>query len=686
MRAGYATRSSTGALSRNFNVTSQALTATGLFSVGSIAQNGGNAGSVVRKRRRRYGPKPDPPYQCFCGKIFKRHEHMLRHRATHDDTIKYECHMCGKTFRRQDVMHRHTMTHAARSRQSSKLRNTAAASGTAMPAAVTAKAAGLDQSGGGDNNTMLAAHRQRDQSQKQAQLGVQGISNDHDTLEDPTLRVGLGDYASDSSSSQHNQDHHIAAAQLYNACSTARYTYPGYAVSLQPVYANGSGVGAGGADYARSDGFEMTADCHVRKFSSASPPPAFFGGATTLGPHAFEAGQLGGATMPRAQSMLPMMTMATGHEYDAKHNGQDGGHHYATGWHAGNYGLAQGITQAGPAESEWSEQSPSGPSPLTFASPAWSQKGELLRREGTTSASNGTPLGLSASSSRQLSLDPGARWHSYSEHQQQPQPHMQQQHQSLQSHYHQGSPLNAGTSDAGFGTVDRSPAEVVRRRLSGLHHSNVYSTTISDAQSDAGHGAQSKMAAHGGTATVGLGLGLVGQPHAETEAGSLCLMATPTLSNAASNNGGRADRVPALHHPSASPQVSNGTMFSSSSSSSSNHCLDIGMSSMRVSQDTFHHNSPSYGTEAKHGFTSMSSVLGPFDSNSPLTEATGNASPHSYGNGQARGYAVNAPLHSQAHRASSGPPIDPHLAASNNGYATDSSAASLPAASGFRRW
>ncbi|GAC94077.1 C2H2 type zinc finger containing protein [Pseudozyma hubeiensis SY62] len=685
MRAGYATRSSTGCLPRNFNVTSQAMTATGLFSVGSMAHNSGNGGSMVRKRRRRYGPKPDPPYQCFCGKIFKRHEHMLRHRATHDDTIKYECHMCGKSFRRQDVMHRHTMTHAARSRQSSKLRNTASESGTAMPAAVTAKAAGLDQGGGGDKTTLLAAHRQRDQSQKQAQLGIQGISNEHDMLEDPTLRVGLGDYASDSSSSQHNQDHHIAAAQLYNACSNARYTFPAYAVNLQPVYANSSGVDAGGAGYARSDGFEMTSDYHARKFSSASPPPAFFGGAPNLGPQGFEAGQLGGATMPRAQSMLPMLTMATGHEHDAKHNGQDGGHHCAASWHAGNYGLAQGITQAGPAESEWSEQSPSGPSPLTFASPAWSQKGEQFRREGTTSASNGTPLGLSTSS-RQLSMDPGARWHPYSEHQQQPQPPVQQQHLSLQSHYQQGSPLNGSTSDAGFGSVHRSPAGVVRRLLSGLHHPNGYSTAISDAQSYAGHGAQGKMEAHGGTATVGLGLGLVAQSHVETQAGSLGLMGTPTLNNAAANNGSRGDRVPALHQTSASPQVSNGTMLSSSSTASSNHCLDIGMSSMRVSQDTLHHNSPSYGTEAKHGFTSMSSVLGPFDSNSPLTEATGNASPHSYGNGQGRGYAVNAPLHVQAHRASSGPPIDPHLAASNNGYATDSSAASLPGASGFRRW
>lgn len=74
----------------------------------------------AKRRRRKYGPKPEPPYSCFCGKVFKRHEHMLRHRATHDDGIKYDCTICGKSFRRQDVMHRHTLTH----KNSSSSRNT----------------------------------------------------------------------------------------------------------------------------------------------------------------------------------------------------------------------------------------------------------------------------------------------------------------------------------------------------------------------------------------------------------------------------------------------------------------------------------------------------------------------------------------------------------------------------------
>lgn len=80
----------------------------------------------AKRRRRKYGPKPEPPYACFCGKVFKRHEHMLRHRATHDDGIKYDCGICGKSFRRQDVMHRHTLTHKG----SSKSRKTSYSAST----------------------------------------------------------------------------------------------------------------------------------------------------------------------------------------------------------------------------------------------------------------------------------------------------------------------------------------------------------------------------------------------------------------------------------------------------------------------------------------------------------------------------------------------------------------------------
>lgn len=56
-----------------------------------------------------------PKHQCdICQKTFVRHEHMLRHRASHTDTASYSCDHCGKLFRRSDVLHRHRRLHAAR--------------------------------------------------------------------------------------------------------------------------------------------------------------------------------------------------------------------------------------------------------------------------------------------------------------------------------------------------------------------------------------------------------------------------------------------------------------------------------------------------------------------------------------------------------------------------------------------
>ncbi|CBQ73801.1 conserved hypothetical protein [Sporisorium reilianum SRZ2] len=58
---------------------------------------------------------PSSKHQCdICSKTFARHEHMLRHRASHTDTASYSCQDCGKRFRRSDVLQRHRRLHAAR--------------------------------------------------------------------------------------------------------------------------------------------------------------------------------------------------------------------------------------------------------------------------------------------------------------------------------------------------------------------------------------------------------------------------------------------------------------------------------------------------------------------------------------------------------------------------------------------
>lgn len=698
-RPGYATRSSTGTLPRNLNINNQAMTGPTLFAMGPAAQNVGTANGTARKKRRRYGPKPLPPYACFCGKVFKRHEHMLRHRATHDDQIKYDCHICGKSFRRQDVMHRHTMTHASRGRQGNKMRTTASASMSAaiLPNAANAQASGSNRKGDDDDKTIVAGRkREQDHAHQGYGGGNSGNgsnnnnngSSNHDMLEDPTLRVGLAEYPEESTSSRHNQDHHIAAAQLYSAYNTTRYPCPTYPVSMPPPYGNGASIDMGEAGYARSESFDVMTDYHSRMGSSMSPPPAFFASATGFGANAFEAGQLGASAMARPYAAMPMATVGTGCEYESKPHGQEAGHHYVQPWHNPGYGSAHGAMHMGASESDWSEQSPSGPSPHTFASPAWSQKAELMRRDGTASASSGTPLGLS-SSTRQLSMDPALRWHSHL----QPQQQQQQQYPQQPSQYHYGSPLGGGNNEAGSVGLDRSPAQVVRRRLSGLGGANGYGANAPhDAHMHAGHGAVIKAEGHGETTDVGLGLGLMSQSHVGHESGSLGLLTTPTMANVSALSGASGERMPTMHDTHVSPNVSNSTTLSSSSSPC--HYLGAGMSSMHVSHGANHQALPTHASDSnKHGFTSMANVLEPFDSGSPLTEATGNASPHSHShshshsNGQGHGYAASGSMHADTKRGSSDPPIDPHLGAGCNGYATGSSSTvGLHGGQGGRRW
>ncbi|PWY97378.1 hypothetical protein BCV70DRAFT_143852, partial [Testicularia cyperi] len=49
-----------------------------------------------------------------CQKTFARHEHMVRHLASHSSETSYECSECGKRFRRNDVLQRHQRLHQAR--------------------------------------------------------------------------------------------------------------------------------------------------------------------------------------------------------------------------------------------------------------------------------------------------------------------------------------------------------------------------------------------------------------------------------------------------------------------------------------------------------------------------------------------------------------------------------------------
>ncbi|KAJ1033078.1 hypothetical protein NDA16_000357 [Ustilago loliicola] len=617
MRVGYSTRSTTGA--------QQVMSGATLFANGPTASNGSSNG-VMRKKRRRYGPKPEPPYTCFCGKVFKRHEHMLRHRATHDDSIKYECHICGKCFRRQDVMHRHTMTHTSRSRLQSKMRTTASAPSSSG----NANHSNANRREGEDSIKMGGGVRKREQepgSYHEQHLGGYAGMNQQDVLEDPLLRVGLSEYPATPTSVRHNEDHHIAAAQLYTACNAPRYSYPSYPVNMQ-------GGEIGEVAHARWAEPGMVADYHSRMGSSSlSPPPSFFPSpAAGFAPVAFEPGHFG---VPLARSHSGMSTLPAGVVYETKvHAGHDAAP-YAQSWHGGYSFAPHGSIHMGASESEWSEQSPSGPSTHTFASPAWSQKAELIRREGVGS-SNGAPAGLS---NRQLSLDPsGARW---------------QQHQPQQ--YQHGSSLLGGGGESGHATLHRSPNYEPRRRLSTIHLHENYADEA---------GSNRQRGSHDQSGVVGLGL--FDQSHGH-ETGSLAINPASTFGNSnasSAESSGNGDRLPAMHH--SSPHAANSNLFPSPS-----HYLGAGMSSMQVSESSGHHSS-SYPCESKSSFKSVLNASETFDTGSPLTEVTANISPRSYARGSTGG-ADPESMHQEAKEEPEDEPLDPHLTDGNNGYASSTS-------------
>lgn len=531
MRVGYATRSATGALQRSMSGAEAPLVNSAMFGHSTLGGNGG----AVRKKRRRYGPKPEPPYKCFCGKTFKRHEHMLRHRATHDESIKYECHICGKWFRRQDVMHRHTMTHTTRNRLHSKMRTTASAESSSSSSSSLTTLSAVEAS-----KSAKEAGDSRAESREQDHLGCARMGAEHDVLEDPTLRVGLTDYPVSPTSVSYNEDHHIAAAQLYNACNPTRYIYPSYSSEVQPGHA----FALGPTVYDRAGNQLVMAPDHHRGASSVSPPPSFFASSAAYPTVAFDS------------SNYPRLGLTSVHYggYDVKAGPYaiSNGMGLPTG-----YGLGPASSHVGVSESEWSEPSPSGPSTHSFASPAWSQRAELMKRDGPDSAM-GTPSSLS----RPLMVAAGARWREHP------------------PHPPQGSPLLADGQH-----VYRSPAPEARRRPStALGHSH---------------------ADEGGESRVKTSL-------SDRPTGSLGIFAAPSFGEGVSES----ERFGAVQF--SSPQPPNGALAVAP--------LGMGMSDVARGQ--------AGAQEGEHGGASMLCVPEPLDSGSPLTEATGQASPRSMSYGK----------------------------------------------------
>lgn len=51
-------------------------------------------------------------YSCGrCSKQFKRSDHLLRHKQSHDNSLRFSCTHCGKRFSRKDVRDKHTKIH-----------------------------------------------------------------------------------------------------------------------------------------------------------------------------------------------------------------------------------------------------------------------------------------------------------------------------------------------------------------------------------------------------------------------------------------------------------------------------------------------------------------------------------------------------------------------------------------------
>lgn len=618
-RVGYGTRSTTGKLQRNnFYLHKPTMGPAKMFANVPAA----SSGTLIRKKRRRYGPKPEPPYTCFCGKVFKRHEHMLRHRATHDDGIKYECHICGKCFRRQDVMHRHTMTHTSRSRLQNKLRTPVTSSTTSTQQSTSSRKRG-DES--------KSASGSRAGEPDYTHLDPPVICQD--TLEDPLLRVGLADYPATPTSVRYNEDHHIAAAQLYSACNATRYSHASYPGTL----AQGYGIDMNERAYTRTGEYGGMAEYHTRSGSSMSPPPPFFASPTGFAPDSFATGQYGVAmTRPHfGLAMLPLI------DYEPKDSTTEAGH-YSQSCYAG-YTLAHGSMHVGASESEWSEQSPSVPSTHTFASPAWSQRAELSRREESASAPGGTPCGVT---NRQLSLDPAVRLHS----------HQQPQHASA-------SALLGG--DSLLAGMHRSPSDEPRRRLATYYAHESLANMAQD-----GHGVK----VEGNSDYGGVGLGLFDPLHSH-DSGHLGSLPTPTLGNTPTMGGN--ERLPMLQSHTC-PHVANSALLASSS-----YDLGAGMSSMQVSQGTAT-GSTWYASEGKAGFTSLLNASEPLDTGSPLTEATGYASPHSHAYGSSTNGRVSTKVESKQEAA--GAPIDAHMVGASNGYSSSSSTASMHGGANSSRW
>ena len=56
---------------------------------------------------------PGRLYSClFCGKLFDRQDHMIRHVRIHTGEKPWSCDICGRRFNQKEGLRGHQVTHA----------------------------------------------------------------------------------------------------------------------------------------------------------------------------------------------------------------------------------------------------------------------------------------------------------------------------------------------------------------------------------------------------------------------------------------------------------------------------------------------------------------------------------------------------------------------------------------------
>lgn len=91
---------------------------------GNSSSIGSHSAPTRRKRANSSGSGPLRPRSVCqeCGITFQRHEHLMRHMASHEtDLPKFACTKCSKRFTRKDVLDRHIRVHGEQELRKSKL-------------------------------------------------------------------------------------------------------------------------------------------------------------------------------------------------------------------------------------------------------------------------------------------------------------------------------------------------------------------------------------------------------------------------------------------------------------------------------------------------------------------------------------------------------------------------------------